>query len=262
MSKRKKENNNLKLAVSFGFLVFFIILISLVFKTFDLIKKSKFDGNNRFTVAILGEKSAELVSVSPKEGSLTNLHVEGVSDFSDLEKFWLPIDATAKISSPLPSNPKSYFTKLLFYLGKEETNLTVIDLVRLSFYSAGVEDKKIFQESVMLANEKEISRLSSSLFVDPQVLNEKVSIVITNSTDVSGLGNKLAKYIGNMGGNVILINSSQNTDNNSKIFYKRQSYTQRKISKILGVESEKKETGFISDLIIIIGEDKKDLINL
>ena len=71
------------------------------------------------------------------------------------------------------------------------------------------------------------------------------------------MGNKIARLIGNLGGNVILVDSSKETESKSKIVYKNDSYTVRKISKILGVPAEKKEMNSISDVIVIIGKDKE-----
>ena len=64
-TKKKEKGKSLNLGFYFGLFVFLIIVISLFFKTFDVIKKSKFDGKNRFTVAVINKKSTDLISTSP-----------------------------------------------------------------------------------------------------------------------------------------------------------------------------------------------------
>ena len=83
---KKKENPSLRLGFYFGLLVIFIILVSVLFKAFDLVKKSKFDGKNNLTVAVLKQDSAEILSVSPREGTLKKLKIENIRDFNNLRE--------------------------------------------------------------------------------------------------------------------------------------------------------------------------------
>lgn len=258
-TKKKEKSKSLNLGFYFGLFVFLIIVISLFFKTFDVIKKSKFDGKNRFTVAVINKKSTDLISTSPVDGTLSALHIDGISSPDSLKKLSLPIDAYAKTDSSFSSKLNYYFAKILFNKRSFHTSLTIIDLVRLSIYSSGVDNQKIRQEGVSINNQKELMAFSSTLFVDPAISEEKVSIQITNATDVVGLGNRLTKYIANMGGNVVLVNSSKDAQSKSRILYQKESYTVKKISEMLGIEREEKKMNSISDIIIIIGKDKQGI---
>lgn len=252
MRSKKKESWNLKPAIYFGFLVFFIIAVSLLFKALDVIRESKFDGSNRFTVAVLSSTKMGFISVSPKDGTLTRVTIEGILGEEHLKDLTIPYDGI--IESALQADAKSYFAKILSRPRGSKTNLTVLDLLRLSLYSYGIDRSKIKEEVIKATPLWEDPSLST-LFADPVILEEKVSIAITNSTDIAGLGNKLAKYITNMGGNVVLVNSSQKEEDKSRIFYQKESYTLKKISKTLNFKTQKSDKNSISDITIVIGKD-------
>ena len=256
-SKKKGKSNNLKPAFYFGLLIFFIILVSVTFKVFELFGSSKYDGANRFTVAIIKADVIDVISVSPKEKSLTKIEINKTNP-DTLAELGIPIDQKAETSSGFYSGAESYFAKMLSKKRSFETDLTIIDLIRLGFYSAGIDRDKIIEKKFSV-NDKEAKEAVSSLLKDPVVESEKVSIQIINATDTSGLGNRLAKLITNLGGSVVLVNSSKDINKNSKIIYKNNSYTAQKLSKILNINLEKGNVSSISDIIIIIGEDKSDL---
>lgn len=256
-SKKKGKSNNLKPAFYFGLLIFIIILVSISFKVFELFGSSKYDGSNRFTVAVIKADGIDVISVSPKEKSLTKIEIKK-SNPNTLTELGIPTDQKAEINAGFYSGGKSYFAKMLSKKRNFETDLTILDLIRLGFYSAGIGKDKIIEDT-FLANDRETEEAVSSLFKDPVVENEKISIQIINATDASGLGNRLAKLITNLGGNVVLVNSSKDINKNSKIIYKNNSYTAQKLSKILKINLEKGNVSSISDIIIMIGEDKSDL---
>ncbi|MBI4097622.1 MAG: LytR C-terminal domain-containing protein [Candidatus Levybacteria bacterium] len=257
-SKKKGKSKNLHLAFYFGFLVILIISVSAIFKSIDVIRKSKFDGTHRFTIAVIGQKSASIISVSPEEGSMTSLNLNNISNLTQFDLLELPVDTRISKEPDFSLSPKKYFPKMLLNKGSLTTDLTTIDLLRLSIYALGIDNEKIKKEQVSMKEPTKLSNLSSSLFTDQTILREKVSIQITNATDVSGLGNRLAKYITNMGGSVVLVNSSKDTKGSSEITYRQDSYTLKKLMKILDIPAQKKETNSISDIVIIIGKDKED----
>lgn len=259
-AKKQEKDKSLRLAIYFGLLIIFIILVSVVFKAIDIVRKSRFDGRNRFTVAIIDKTKASLISVSPSDGALTELSVDGANSLTELNQLSLPFDAYIQTNLNNNSNPKSYFLKTLFNVREIRTNLTLVDLLRLGIFSGSVNADKIDSEHSS-TNDAKLSIFASTLFIDPVMRDEKISLQITNSTDVPGLGNKLAKYLTNIGGDVVLVNSSSNAQEKSQIFYGQESYTLKKISKMLNITPQKKESKSISDIIIIIGKDRGSLLN-
>lgn len=257
-SKKNDQNKNLHLGFYFGILVFFIILVSIAFKIIDIVKSSKFDGNNNFTVAVISGKNTHIISASPKENSLKKLTITDINSANELNDFGIPYESVAKSDNDISVSAKSYFSKILFQRDGLNSDLTVLDLIRLSIYSQKTDNSKIYEEEISSNKIDEINKLTAKWFQDPQILEENLKIEITNTTNVSGLGNRLGKEISNIGSNVVLITSSPNSVKESKIYYKEDSYTVRKLSKLLNIPTEKKEISAISDILIEIGEDKEN----
>lgn len=260
-NKKINKSKNLNLALYFGILVVFIILVSLIFKIFDIVRESKFDGENRFSVALIKSKNVDIITVSPKEGSLARIKILNSLKEPDIKNLLMPIDAYVVVKSDFNSDSKSYFLKIFLNSRKIKKNLSLFDLLKLSLYSASLNSEKIIEESVSKDDAEKMKLISESFFKDPKIVGEKLSIQIINSTSVSGLGNKLARYISNMGGQVVLVKSSQDEAKNSVILYQEPSYTAKKLSEKLDISLKKDENNSISDVKIIIGKDKESLFN-
>lgn len=261
MKSKKKNKNSMAIAVYFGIAVLIIIVISLIFKGVDLLKESKFDSNYRLTVAVLGDESSHIISVSPKDGTIFRLNLKGHITEGRLRELALPIDGFVALGDDqkiLGVSPRSEFSKFIFNRNIK-TNLTIADLLRLSIFSGGVDTEKTQEEEAGVGDESKINDIASNFLKDPTISTEKISIQITNSTSASGLGNKLAKYIGDLGGVVVLVNSSSEKVSKSKIVAEEKSETVKRLSKILNIPYEKGQGNAISDVIILLGDDKKDL---
>ncbi len=257
-TQKKEGSKNLHLGFYFGLVVFFIVFISVIFKIFDTVKRSEFDGDNLFTVAVVSGKDTNIILASPKEGTLKKLTIIGLNSSKGLNSAGIPYDSLAQANENLTVSPKSYFTKIIFHKDGFKSNLTIIDLLRLSLFSQKTDGSKVNEAEVQSSDQAEVNSLVSKWFQDPQILEDDLNIEITNSTQVSGLGNRMANSITNMGGNVVLVNSSTTPATKSKIYYKKDSYTVNKLSRILDMPTEKKETNALSDIIIEIGEDKEN----
>ncbi len=259
MKKAKKENiKSINLALYFGLLVLLIIIISVSFKTIDIIRKSEFDSKNRFTVAVLNDKNVDLISVNPSSGEQYGIRVENAGSLDVINEFSIPVDVFAKSNSDFSSESKSVFLKMLLNKRELDSTLNVLDLLKLSIYSFGVDGEKFSYKNIELDNVSKLNNLSSSEFIDETISRDKVNIQVTNSTEVGGLGNKIAKTVTSLGGNVVLVNSSKDEIGKSVIYYKENSYTVEKLSKVLDIKAEKKETNSIADIIIMLGKDQEE----
>lgn len=261
MKSKKKNKNNIAFALYFGIAVGIIIVISIIFKGIDLLRESKFDSNFRLSVALIGDSSSQILSVSPKDGTIFRLNIKGHTTETKLKELALPVDSYVVLGDDqriLDVSPKSEFSKFLFNRNIK-SHLTIADLIRLSIFSGGVNSEKIQEEDVNAGDESKINDIVSNFFKDPTISNEKVSIQITNSTETAGLGNKLAKMISDLGGSVVLVNSSSEKSQKSKIVAQEKSETVNRLSKILGIPYEKGKASALSDVIIILGEDKAEL---
>lgn len=259
MKKAKKENiKSFNLALYFGLLVLLIIIISISFKTIDIIRKSEFDSKNRFTVAVLNDKNVDLISVNPSRGEQTGIRVENAGSLNAIDNYSIPVDVFVESESDFSSESKSVFLKMLLNKRNLESSLNVLDLFKLSIFSFGVDNENFKFQKIDLEEENEFDSISANEFTDETISRDKVNIQVTNSTETSGLGNKIAKTITNLGGNVVLVNSSKDEIGESVIYYQEESYTVKKLSRVLNIKAEKHETSSIADIIIVLGKDQEE----
>ncbi len=256
MKKKNREPKSLGLAFYFAVLVTLIIIVSVVFKIVDVVKNSKFDGKHSFSTALIEGGKTDIVFVSPTQGTISRLSLTPQISVAKLKILGIPTDGYIQSQNPIDSSVKSTFFQAILHKRSVSTNLTIFDLFRLAIYSQGVSQDSISLTDSNLSDAA-LGNDISTMFVDPTIEQEKASVEITNAAGVSGLGNKIAKNITDVGGNVILVSSSPSTQNSSVIYYKEESYTLDRISKMLGVKKEKREDSSISDITIIIGEDKE-----
>lgn len=98
--------------------------------------------------------------------------------------------------------------------------------------------------------------LSSDIFRDQEIFNDKITIEIINSTGIDGLGVRVADILKTVGYNVISIKTGN--DKKSKIISRTDDISQKKrLAEVLGLKSEKSTGQSIADVSVILGEDIK-----
>ena len=265
MQRQKTEAKNIKLAGLFVFLVGGLVIMSLMVKLFFTIADSHFDGTHKFNVVFASSKNINVVSFSPSNNSLSILKIYGTTKPEDISKeLRVPIDGI--INSKEPTSDRSIAStvfKAIFPLGNSYQKMTIVDLIRIFLFSRSVSENSIYiRELLPGLNSVQKSTLINLSFTDPSIYQENQSIEIINSTDISGLGARLAEVITNMGGDVILVSGASDVENKSKIVYDgNTTYTIRKLSGFLQIPLEKSDKKGIADVIIIIGKDSVGKIN-
>lgn len=265
MSKKKVSNNNIRLAGLFVVLVFGLIILSVIFKFLLLIRNSKFDGTHRFTIDFVTKTSSNIISFSPQNKSISLLKINGNITDKNISGFLeIPVDViiynygngldNSKISSSL--------WRLFFDLDKHP-DLNRYDVFRLALYAQTVSKSSVYEKNISADDSEEAKQaLVSNLFQDTTINQENVSVEIINATNVYGLGNRLADLITRIGGNVVLVSSSDSASKYSKILYlKNKTYTVEKLGSFLGIIPQKSSQNGIADVIIIIGQDKLGNLN-
>lgn len=249
MRKNKKtQPRNLKMAGWFSLAVVTLIILSGILKFIILVEESRFNGNH-FTLEIANKN--EFISFSPKDSSINILKVEG-SDVA--KKLEIPVDSKVDSKDEFTKENLSKNLLLLSLKGK----LNFLDSVKLSFFSTSVKDNSFNEASISLFKDKsKVQSILTSTFSDSAITEEKQSIEIINSADVPGLGNRLANYITNMGGNVILVTTGDIKDK-SEIKYLDKTYTLSRISRLLGFVISKGDKKGLGDITIIIGKDSQN----
>lgn len=259
--KKKDKGKNTKIGVYFFVFILGIIFISLLFKGLLIVKNSKFQDNSRFNFLISNNKEIEIVSFLPQNHSVTVLKVEG--DVENIHKLLeVPIDGEIRSSSLVLNKPISQvLSNILFGFGDIKTDITVIDIFRIFLFTKTTSPGNFTQRTVSAnLDETALDKISAILFSDPKIADENLSVGIINGTAEYGVGNRLARLISNISGNVVLVSTAQSQEDKSVILYSgKKTYTLRRFKKLLGFEVMENKSQSLADITIQIGKDYKNL---
>jgi hypothetical protein len=262
MSKTK-NGGNLKLAGLFIVIVLGLIIISGFFKLLLIVKESKFDGSHNFIVSFIGKDKAQIISFSPQSRTISILDTES-KDNNDLEKnLEIPIDGTVAFQVSDKNNISSALLTSAFSLGSSLKKITILDAFRLLLFYKTVPQNNIYERQLLPSlNDAQKSSVISLSMTDTSVYQENQAIQVINASDVEGLGSRLAAVITNIGGNVVLVSTSDKTAQKSKIVYfGKESYTVKKLSSYLGISPENSTQRGVADVIITIGTDQANSLS-
>lgn len=266
--KRKKSNsglNSTKIALIFFAFVFIVIFVSLIFKVVAIISQSRFDSQNRFTISVTNDKDLEIISFSPLSQSISVLKINGATKSLNINRFLkIPIDGEIKSALKIEDlKVPDLMAKFIVNYRNLKTNLTIVDILRLFIFSKTLPINYIYDSKISTSiDPSSLDKIIPSLFSDEIIEKENESIKIVNGTDVAGLGNRLGILISNIGGNVVIIASSDRAENLSTIsYFGKKTYTVEKITKILGYKLNKLDKKTIADIVIVIGKDSLGSLN-
>ena len=264
--KDTKKSRSLRTLVIYGAFVFVLILLSFTVRVFYLIEQSKFDGQHRFTLVIGQEKQVlGLISFEPVTSSLSllifprNINLS----FSSLNrKFGVIPDGYIKsrnnlsLKDTIPSMLQSF----LFHPNEISTNINLYDLSRLYLYANKVPVGSVKVGDVSISSDdRDFNKDASLLLTDNAISTENVSVQIVNAAGQSGLGSRLERVISNLGGNVVSVKTALVIEPVSKIrYYGTETYTLKKLERLLRIKKEAVDKEDIAEIVIIIGEDNKD----
>ncbi len=285
MRNKKKQGTGKKVlwAFLFSFFIFLVIAISFFVKLVGVFQAGLFDGEHRFTVLLRSEKESDkvaLVSFSPRENRVVMLFISGkkeeINSPGKLSWFLgVPIDGFIVYPFSLQGQSSdqktsqfltNIFKNVVLYYSLAKTNLTVLDAARIWLFVRNVPAHNIsnatYQQFLnpQKMQDETLDTFVSSLFADNVVTNEKVSIHIINASGVSGFGNQFARIISNSGGNVVAVTTGDSILPTSEIaFANKETYTLKKLEKILQCKAIPVEKQTISDIVVILGKDKVSL---
>ena len=153
-----------------------------------------------------------------------------------------------------------------------KTNLTFPSLLRVGQVlwstspatSADMEGWKISEEE--LFDWQHLDLELQKYFTDPRIIEERLKIQILNATEKQGLATLVARYVKNLGGDVIIIGNSDQTDLRQSFMVlpeadstsQGESHTVQRLMEVLQIEELRKEfegVGERADLTIILGLD-------
>lgn len=257
MSKKKKPSN-LRLAGLFLLGLSFLILVSLIVKLAFIIKESKFDGTHRFIVAFASDTKTKVVSLSPQNSTISIVSAEKKLNKNQIVALMeIPVNAIINTKDNITEKNLAINILKTGFGFDESKNLNFFDSFRLFLFARSLPLNSIYERSFTnnLTNEQKSTLLSLS-FNDPSIQSENLSIQIINASDVFGQGSRLASFINNIGGSVILVSSPQEALEKSEIIYSKKSYTVDFLSTYFGFPLRKNKTNQVADVIIVLGKDR------
>lgn len=260
--KVKVEKHNTRIAIFFVSFVCAIILVSIVLKTISVLAQSKFDGSNRFTISVSNDKNLEVVSFSPNKHSISILRIEEENKDLKLGRFLkIPIDGFVRASFLKTDKDVASLMSSVFFGFKDiKTNLNFVDILRLILASRTTPANNLLVYNIASSmEEQKVYKIVEKLFKDDEIEKENQTVEIINTTQVLGLGGRLARFITNMGGNVIQVSTENKLEKNSYVLYTgRKTYTVKRLNEVLGFKLVQMDKKFIADIRIVLGEDGKD----
>lgn len=265
----KDQRNKLQILWIFIACVIVLVCTSLFLKLISVAVQSSFDGKHRFTIAVDG-KPLQVISFSPEQGSISSLTIS-TSETIPLEKIGqhirIPVDAIVTISADDTSfssgNVQEKISYLFFHYPSIKTNMTILDTLRLWWYTRSIKQPGIFQKTITISEKSKDhidellrDKVAAQLFTDNTISEENSSIHIINATGVQGIGNRMAQLISNIGGNVVLVTTADNLQKVSEIQHQGDStYTVKKFAKVFKMKEKAVDKTRLADIIIVIGTD-------
>lgn len=260
-----RATNSLRTFFIYFFLVLSLVVISLAVKVFFLFQQSVFDGNHQFILAVSNkQKVDELVIFSPQDRLITEISLEGSSIKKESLGSILSVLPDAYVVSSLPlaeSSATDTMRQVLWHFPSVTTNMTIIDAFRLMMAAQRAAINKQEQETITVSEDVEsIDKEIKNLFVNDTIFAENISIQVVNASDKPGLGRRLERALKHLGCNVVAVSSARNQEKASMIhYYGEKSYTLEKLAKLLHFSIQQTQKRTIADIVIIIGNDNKDL---
>jgi hypothetical protein len=262
--KLHKDGGSISTFFVYSAFVLIFILISLSIKAIYIFKQNKFDGKNFIITVSQGNKAVGIIGfdTSKKSISLLNIKNSNIATNEVGRKIGLVSNAELITSENVDSDNIEIILSKTASPNKDiKSDLTIFDSLRLAILSKSIQDKdREHAELDQIEDENEIDRIVSDLFKDNTITTENLSIQIINTTNIPGLGKQLERVIVNQGGNVISVTNSRESVKKSKIQYVgEKNYTVEKFISLFDLSAEKIENRAIADVVIIIGEDYKNI---
>jgi hypothetical protein len=258
MKKKEIAVSNSKIAIVFFVFLVFVVGVSLIFKFINLLGNGKFDDSRSFAMGMTNGKDVQVTALSHDLKSIVIFKLAGVKPEEAAQLLEVPIDGFVSSNSlDLNQEVSSILLKSIFNYNKLKTNMTIIDLARIAIFVKTIPAASIDEIKIKDVGKLALDKIVNHYIGDASIEKDSQTIQIINATQVSGLGNRLARLITNMGGNVIIVATENDTVKRSVISYiDKKSYTVKRLQKVLGYDVIKGTGNAMSDITITIGEDK------
>lgn len=259
MRKKKKSGKSTSLAIIFFVLIICAIFASVLINVLLILKNSKFGIGPTYSIFVSNNKQNEIISFHKDTNSISVLKID--DRVGDVFKFSeVPVEAIY-YSSDLDLNlPVSNLTSDIFFkITQAKNNLNTYDGLRVFLMAKTTPPKNISEKEIPKnLSESQRDEISSSIFADPKILQEGITIQIINNTKEQGVGNRISRIVSNLGGNIVLVSTGQK-DSKSGVYSNTETYTAKRFSEVLKFPRIKGRISGIADITILIGNDYKKL---
>jgi|GEM_PF-3206380 len=263
MQKHQKPSptrGSLRLIFIFCAVVFSVITFSLLFRLFFLIRESRVDRADAFTVSFVYKEMVDVVTVLRDEKKLSHLKITGKGTPGEkLLAVGLLPDTQLTLSTPFKGyeHTSSYFYDASFHKNGIATTLSFYDLLRLALAAKAISASSMATDSIKLPSDEHSSDvIVSRMLRDQSLLQDDKTITIINATGVVGLGTKVGRAFSNMGLSVVAVNNGEKPLKSSAItFYDSKSYTSSRLSSLLSIVPKESSKQGLSDIILTLGKD-------
>lgn len=280
--QKQQSGKTVRFALLFFVFILLIVIGSFLVKGISVMQNSLFDGKHRFTILMQLKKEPQnvLLSFSPENTTASILYINGKQAINPQELgviLGVPIDAFVALREDVSLQKGSInaflptlLQKITFRRDNVKTNMTFIDAARLWMFVRKIPTHGILEKTYIFPSNSidnldvgELDSLISSLFADHTITEEKRSIQIINASGISGLGNRMARIVTNIGGNVIAVTTGDSVLPVSEIVYSEaESYTLEKLQQLLRKKGVNTYKQAISDIVVIVGKDKSSLFTI
>jgi len=259
------ESKSLKTFYLYILIVFILMVLSLIVKGFFIIQQSRFDPAHHFALAVTEQNQVkEIISFNPQTPAIWELVIVNTTiPYASLAKnYGIETDGYIQAGDTvsLRSDAIGFLWSSIIHSGLWESDMTVYDKIRLLLLSKNVTANNKTVENITLSNQStQIDTTAINALTDQEIATENISIKIVNATNTTGLGQRLARVLTNLGANVVDISTAQEISKKSSVaYFGNDSYTLDRIQKMLGLSATKLANQGLADIVITIGTDKQN----
>lgn len=258
-----KSRSSLGVLGIFCAIVFVAIMASLAYRLFGLIETSKYDPAHTFLLAFSYKNDLDIIAVRPHGETSSHLVVRGARSLGDarLAAGIIPDGVITLHRRFSDLRQTSHLLSEVAMHGQGQTDLNIYDLIRLSLATQRLSPESLSAQIIQVSEQGTPSSLPQDFFSDQTISQENKTVAIINGTGVPGLGTRLEEAISQLGGNVISVTNSTEEKEHSSISYADKSYTLSHISSLLDLTPELTTKQGLSDIIILIGKDRSDILS-
>ncbi len=264
MKKIQKEHDTIIYLKIFIFVVGVLVFLSLSFKLLKLVTNRKFNTYS-FNILQVSKNNSKLIHIDSNENVLAEITLNKIDKHKPDEiittaelAFQVPIDGlivSSNSSVPQLLSLKSALSALMGTFSSKYYNLNSLDILKSYLVTRSLKSENKTSINLVGKNITDTRKFLREIINEETLLNEKTSIEIINSTDVVGLGTKVASMLESAGFDIVVINNGRNQKKTKIIKRIADNETVKRLERLFSAKGEKREAGAVADVTVVVGED-------